>query len=794
MPTSLMTDPTPSHRPGEGRSQGFWFVNQAILWALLFLTMLRQPAPPSSGLDPSWRMVIGYAFDHGLQWGRDLVFTYGPLGYLLASTNRGANFTDFLVWQAVGSVIFATVVWLLGRPLHGWRLAVYYAYFICFVANYIDAMHMTIIVLLGLAPLHETIARRRWLVGLIGAILAVLGLMKFTNLMLAGFAIACVSVLQLYRRRWLDLATIAGSFLVTFLAGWVLCGQHLSNLPAYLYYSINATGGYGEGMSLYEDNLTLAIGVGAGLSVAGYLLLTLWRRQDLPRALAAALIVAAGCFMNWKHGFTRADGHVFAHYIACLLVPVAFPFLLLDDGPLRRGKIFLLWCTAAFSLWGIYLCAAPAITDAPAIWNYQVKDNLKALSHLRQLRQDARNDFDRVAQPHIMAGIRTIVGNAPIDMLGNEQAYLLFNRFNYSPRPVFQSYLPYTAELLRLNEDFFRSSRAPQYVLQKMDTIDYRLPAMEDSLTANYLYHHYSYVTEERGMLLWHRNDANPALDEKTLIAESTVEFGATIEVPERGATPIWAEVEVRQSLLGQIRAFFYKAPIIMMAVSEGNGFTTSYRFIRNMASAGFLVYPHFTSSYNIQRFMGGDAPPRLKAFQLTVPPGQAKYFQPGIKVRFFTLKPLTRAKGLVVGSPEEKFRVFDRVPVVANSPYPISILKEDNREVLFAHPPSNIEFQVNFPASRISGTFGLAAKSYEAPNATDGAEFIVEWVGADGRAVTLFSRLLQPRTVVADQGFQTFDVPLPQGGGRVILRTTPGPNNNLAFDWTFWTGVKFSH
>ena len=63
---------------------------------------------------------------------------------------------------------------------------------------------------------------------------------------------------------------------------------------------------------------------------------------------------------------------------------------------------------------------------------------------------------------------------------------------------------------------------------------------------------------------------------------------------------------------------------------------------------------------------------------------------------------------------------------------------------------------------------------------------------GPDGRAVTLFDRLLRPATEAKDRGMQSFDVPLPSGGGRVILEITPGPKGDISFDWTYWSRVKF--
>ena len=37
---------------------------------------------PGTGLDPSWELSINLALKHHLVWGKDIIFTYGPLGYL----------------------------------------------------------------------------------------------------------------------------------------------------------------------------------------------------------------------------------------------------------------------------------------------------------------------------------------------------------------------------------------------------------------------------------------------------------------------------------------------------------------------------------------------------------------------------------------------------------------------------------------------------------------------------------------------------------------------------------------
>src|SRR5215469_7324240 len=54
----------------------------AFFIALVILTV--PSAPPDLGIDASWCAVLNWAHQHGLQFGQDVVFTYGPLGFLVA--------------------------------------------------------------------------------------------------------------------------------------------------------------------------------------------------------------------------------------------------------------------------------------------------------------------------------------------------------------------------------------------------------------------------------------------------------------------------------------------------------------------------------------------------------------------------------------------------------------------------------------------------------------------------------------------------------------------------------------
>lgn len=49
---------------------------------LALLTWHVATVRPGTGIDFSWQVVLAFAAQHGLVFGRDVVFTYGPLGFL----------------------------------------------------------------------------------------------------------------------------------------------------------------------------------------------------------------------------------------------------------------------------------------------------------------------------------------------------------------------------------------------------------------------------------------------------------------------------------------------------------------------------------------------------------------------------------------------------------------------------------------------------------------------------------------------------------------------------------------
>jgi hypothetical protein len=81
----------------------------------------------NTGLDASWAVALNYFHVKGLVFGRDVGFTYGPLGYLILPMPLGSNLEQGLLFQAAMWVLFmALLSWLIFfRRIPLYRLAIF---------------------------------------------------------------------------------------------------------------------------------------------------------------------------------------------------------------------------------------------------------------------------------------------------------------------------------------------------------------------------------------------------------------------------------------------------------------------------------------------------------------------------------------------------------------------------------------------------------------------------------------------------------------------------------------------
>ena len=203
------------------------------------------------GLDESWRAGLAMAAHDRLHFGPDLVFTYGPLGFLESGGlfYTGTVFLSSLFNAALHVAVVVVVLWRLRQSFRPW-IAVVLTLLFAEVIRYVGATDTLVIpvVVLGSAVIEGDARRlQRWIVPIAAICTAFAFLMKANS----GISLVAASVLVVWFaspgrfRSELHYGTLT---LALFLLGWIVSGNRVGDIPTWLSGVYQISTGYPAAM------------------------------------------------------------------------------------------------------------------------------------------------------------------------------------------------------------------------------------------------------------------------------------------------------------------------------------------------------------------------------------------------------------------------------------------------------------------------------------------------------------------------------------------------------------------
>jgi len=144
----------------------------------------------SIGLDCSAWYAINYFFHHGIQAGRDFIFTYGPLGFIESPNPLGHNLQFSILFICLVYFTFSYVALTLGHTVSRsrWLLNLLLVFITCQLFFFEDLIIG--ITAISFILLHET-GKRKW--ALTGLLFTVAGL-----LIKSPIGLACIGIVFSY--------------------------------------------------------------------------------------------------------------------------------------------------------------------------------------------------------------------------------------------------------------------------------------------------------------------------------------------------------------------------------------------------------------------------------------------------------------------------------------------------------------------------------------------------------------------------------------------------------------------
>jgi hypothetical protein len=590
---------------------------------ILALSLMGFAQVPDTSLDGSWQEMLVYAHAHGLQFGRDIIFTWGPWGFLCSRYHLGEMGAPIrIAWEVGGNALIALSIAWLCRPLPAWRRLLFMVLVVGLNWIFQDLAYFVVITLVALSGLMRRNASAPALSALC-VLLGFLAQIKFTYFLLAGAAAGASCVLWLLRGSRARCGAIAAAFTVSVLTWWVLAGQNLDNLYPYVKRSLEIAAGYGDAMGQGESWQVFACGVACALACLAFLRSVWTGAEDRPFAAAGGAFLAFAMLLAWKEGFTRADGHVLGFFGYVVMVsPLASGFLL----PARRVH----WFDFAFlmGLAGIASFATIFILLAPQIIWQRIRGNAEAMPHLGSIPGDWQKGYEAACAQASLPRIKAAVGSGGVDVYDFNIGSAILNGMNIDSRPIFQSYTAYTPSLEGWNLRFYQSSRAPEFLLWKGEGMDNRYPGQDDAMMIARLPGHYEPMFEEKGFWLFRRlSPLGSAADERVLVRNVTVRIGEEIAVPSDLHQAIWLRLRAVPNGLGKVRAALYRPAQLDIVVTPYGGPPRSWRLVPRVAEYGFILAPTLADGADLAALTRGRALSWVRSFHFDAPDGQAEFW-----------------------------------------------------------------------------------------------------------------------------------------------------------------------
>ncbi len=421
---------------------------------------------PGVGPDASWIIGLHLAHAEGLDFGRDFVWTYGPLGFLeVPVLVDQALWAIAFAYQALTHVAVAVALLWTARRALPLPIAVAACYCLLVVGR-LGAAVTLLVFLWAFAALDDdppAFAAPVLAVG--GGFLAALELLGKSNYGMDVLGLVLIALAGLPARKR-SLAMFVPAFCLGLPLLWLAAGQELGLLPAFFARQAEVVSGYSSAMA--TDILTAEWALPAAIaSTAAVVIATAVLRSGGSRggrAVSVAL-VAFFCFASFKQGFVR-QGHgntpEFFVLVAAAAVAVAGSAVgsrrVFGQGLVVALTGLALFATPGSSLWHS-LQATPHL-DA-------LREGTRALSdpsYRQRLVDEARASMRATYRldPRILAAL----GQRPVQIdpweIGIAWAYDL----NWRPLPVAQTYSAYTPGLDELNAAALEGPGGPASILR----------------------------------------------------------------------------------------------------------------------------------------------------------------------------------------------------------------------------------------------------------------------------------------------------------------------------------------
>lgn len=577
----------------------------ASIWgAALILSLMTYLQPGTHlwpGLDQAWAYGINYAFDKKLVMGRDIYFTFGPLGWLEHTrmvSNRMLYFSS--AFSAVISLAMNVAVLHLAwqSTINKSLRALNVIAVIALIVFSFPEMQRLLIFEYALIFLHWTTKRNIYLV-LLSCSITFCIFVKFSYGAAAlSLWIPYLALLYYHERKSKIIYMTLASLVVSYVIVWLIMYGSLSGAFGYLQGEFYISSGNASAMAINPENNWLAI---LGFYISCLLAAVVIYFFSDRRYAALPIIFIFPLFVWTKYSFSQEQA---LHFVPLLDFSFYVAGIFFIVAPRLLQKITLLVLLASVCLtWKAMHTEAvgspdydnvPHVTiNKPEVVQYHFKFK-KLFSIWRTAEKE------RLQPLSLPIDMREKIGDTSVDIYPWELGIAAANNLNWHPRPVFQTYVDYLPFLDRKNYDFYSSEKAPEYIVwhhHDFQDVMNRYSLSSEPMTTESILRHYQLIECEGIFCLW-KHAEQDQLQSVNEINTKSVKWNEWIPVPvnkeSNNADIIRAKLLAKRTFLGKLNLFFWKEGGLTIDYQLEGGVVKTHDLLIDNAVSGLWISPYF--------------------------------------------------------------------------------------------------------------------------------------------------------------------------------------------------------
>jgi len=617
-----------------------------FIWSLPY-----QILPTNYELDPSWQIGIHLAKLNGLVWGTEIIWTYGPLGYLVIPINIDQSlWSQAFFYKITAHALFFLVITLLCfKTRFPYLTALAFGILSVYLPDRLLVEYTVIGLLLGFY-LYLEYSKKPILLLPLAFSAAIMFYIK-GELAVGSLSILVLSVvILLIQKRFKEVIICLAAYVSFIISFWLIMGYPLASFLDYLINLPSVISGYTIAMAMnkFTDFARFAF---VGFALVGwslYFWLILDSARKKRKNLKILFISSGILFISFRIGFVRED-HAFIFFTLWLAVLLIFLCTLKipkNHNFLKYSIVIVLIVFVFVGNSALHLTVEKINTLeiseqigflTKVVDSYQYQHFLRYPNYFQYFMNNDMYEPQRIADkekikseyPPISKNILNTIGNQTVDVYPWDISFLYANDLNWHPRPVLGAYNSYNVPLDNLDAQFYQQKNSPNFILYKQESIDNRYYLFDEPATTREILCNYHKI-EDLGssFSLFSKNSENVCL-EKNKISEVEVQFGQNVTVPSTKDGYVFAKIYVNQNTLGKLSNLVYKSPLVFIQL---NDIKNQHRFIYPTAENGILLSAS-TDLVKSSSIMKNN----FQSFVITT--DFESFFEEKIRIEFFEVK-----------------------------------------------------------------------------------------------------------------------------------------------------------